>query len=126
MTKMEDDQNERRPKWKTTKMKDDQNGRRPKWKTIKMEDNQNERRPKLKMTKMEDDYNGILPKWSTTKIRDNQNERCLGGISAKNIKEMWCLRQNKDSICHQMWFLEDKGASYPRFARFLFLHFISN
>ena len=32
---MEDDQNGRRPKWKTTKMEDDQNGRRPKWKTNK-------------------------------------------------------------------------------------------
>merc|ERR1711888_38038 len=40
---MEDDQNGRRPKWKTTKMEDDQNGRRPKWKTTKMEDNQNGR-----------------------------------------------------------------------------------
>ena len=28
MTKMEDDQNGRPPKWKTTKMEDDQNGRR--------------------------------------------------------------------------------------------------
>merc|ERR1712055_1174639 len=37
-TKMKDDQNGRRPKWKTTKMEDDQNGRRPKWKTTKMED----------------------------------------------------------------------------------------
>ena len=26
---MEDDQDGRRPKWKTTKMEDDQNGRRP-------------------------------------------------------------------------------------------------
>ena len=34
---MEDDQNVRRPKWKTTKMEDDQNGRRPKWKVIKTE-----------------------------------------------------------------------------------------
>ena len=33
-----------------TKMDDDQNGRRPKWKTIKMEDNQNGKRPKWKMT----------------------------------------------------------------------------
>merc|ERR1711895_144757 len=41
--KMEDDQNGRRPKWKTTKMEDDQNGRRPKWKTTKMEDDQNGR-----------------------------------------------------------------------------------
>ena len=37
---MEDDQNGRRPKWKTNKMKDDQNERRPKWKTTKMEDDQ--------------------------------------------------------------------------------------
>ena len=29
-TKMEDDQNGGRLKWKTTKMEDDQNGRRPK------------------------------------------------------------------------------------------------
>ena len=29
---MEDDQNGRRPKWKTTKLEDDQNGRQPKWK----------------------------------------------------------------------------------------------
>ena len=43
---MEDDQNRRRPKWKTTKMKDDQNGRRPKLKTTKMEDDQNGRRPR--------------------------------------------------------------------------------
>ena len=28
---MEDNQNGRRPKWKTTEMEDDQNGRRPKW-----------------------------------------------------------------------------------------------
>ena len=28
---MEDDQNGRRLKWKTTKMEDDQNGRGPKW-----------------------------------------------------------------------------------------------
>ena len=37
---MEDDQNGRRPKWKTTKMEDEQNGRRPKWKTTKTEDDQ--------------------------------------------------------------------------------------
>ena len=54
---MEDDQNGRRPKWKTTKMEDDQNGGRPKWKTTKMEENQNGSRPKLKTTKMEDDHN---------------------------------------------------------------------
>ena len=44
--KMEDDQNGRRPKLKTTKIEDDQNGRRPKWKTTKMEDDQNGRQPK--------------------------------------------------------------------------------
>ena len=32
---MEDDQNERLPKWKTIKMKDNENGRRPKLKTTK-------------------------------------------------------------------------------------------
>ena len=37
MTKMENNQNRRRPKWKTTKMEEDQNGRRPKWKTTKMD-----------------------------------------------------------------------------------------
>merc|ERR1712215_223518 len=42
--------------WKTTKMEDDQNGRRPKWKTTKMEDDQNGRRQKWKTTKMNDDH----------------------------------------------------------------------
>ena len=37
MSKMEDDQNERRPKQKKTKIKDDQNGRRQKCKSTKME-----------------------------------------------------------------------------------------
>ena len=60
MTTMEDDQ-----KWKTTKMKENQNGIRPKWKTTKwkttkMEDDQ--RQPKWKTTKMEDDQNGRRPK----------------------------------------------------------------
>ena len=32
---MEDNQNERQPKWKTTKMEDNQNGRGQKWKTTK-------------------------------------------------------------------------------------------
>ena len=51
---MEDNQNERRPKWKLTKMEDDQNGRRdqngirPKWK--KYQNGKN--------TKMEK-----IPKW---------------------------------------------------------------
>ena len=31
-------------------MEDDQNGRQPKWKTTKMEDDQNCRQPKCKMT----------------------------------------------------------------------------
>ena len=35
---MEDDQNVREPKWKTTKMEDKQNGRRLNQKTTKMED----------------------------------------------------------------------------------------
>ena len=46
---MEDEQNGRRPKWKTTKMEDDENGRRLKWKTTKTEDDRNGRRPKWKM-----------------------------------------------------------------------------
>merc|ERR1711888_4249 len=70
---MEDDQNGRRPKWKTTKMEDDQNGRRPKWKTTKMEDDQNGRRSKWKTTKIEDDQNGRQTKWKTTKMEDDQN-----------------------------------------------------
>merc|ERR1711895_426458 len=63
---MEDDQNGRRPKWKTTKMENDQNGRRPKWKTTKMEDKQNGRRPKWKMNKMEDDQNVRIEKAGVT------------------------------------------------------------
>ena len=47
-------------------MEDDQNGRRLKWKTTKMEDKQNERRPKWKMTKMEDDQNVRLEKAGVT------------------------------------------------------------
>ena len=53
---MEDDQNGRRFKWKTTKLKtnkmeddqnvDDQNRRQTKWMTTKIEDKQNGRRPK--------------------------------------------------------------------------------
>ena len=42
---MEDDQNERRPEWKTTKMENDQNGRQPKWNTTKMEEDQMEYDP---------------------------------------------------------------------------------
>ena len=47
-------------------MEDDQNEIRPKWKTTKMEDDQNWKWPKLKTSKMEDDQNGIWPKWKTT------------------------------------------------------------
>ena len=50
---MEDDQNGRRLKWKTTEMADNRNGRRPKWKMTKMEDDQKERRPKWKTTMIE-------------------------------------------------------------------------
>ena len=46
-------------------MEDYQNGRRPKWKTTKIEDDQIGRRQKLKTTKMEDDQNGGGPKWKT-------------------------------------------------------------
>ena len=37
------------------KMEDDQNGRRPKWKSTKMDDNQNGIRPKWKMTRLKHD-----------------------------------------------------------------------
>ena len=81
---MEDNQNGRRPKWKTTKIEEDRNGRR-KWKTTKnnliggppklkmtlMEDNQNRRRPKQKTKKMEDKENGRRPKWNTPKMEDD-------------------------------------------------------
>ena len=43
-TKMEYNQNGRRPKSNTTKILDDQNGRCPKWKTTKMEDDQSGKR----------------------------------------------------------------------------------
>merc|ERR1711888_457867 len=84
---MEDDQNGRRPKWKTTKMEDDQNGRRPKRKTTKMKDDQNERRSKWKTTKTEDnqkedDQNGRRPKWKTTKMEDDQN----GKLPSRNYQ----------------------------------------
>merc|ERR1712030_313561 len=73
LPKMEDDQNGRRPKWKTTKTEYDQNGRRPKrkttkWKTAKLEDDQNGRPPKLKTTKMEDDQNGRRTKWKSISV----------------------------------------------------------
>ena len=46
-------------------MEDDQNGRPPKWKTTKMED------LKWKMIRMEDDKNGGQQKWKTTKMEDD-------------------------------------------------------
>ena len=66
---MEEDQNGRQPKLKTTKMEDDQNGRRPKGKKTK-----NERRLKWMATKVEifeislKEYNlnGRLSNWKTT------------------------------------------------------------
>ena len=45
-------------------MEDDQNGRQPKRKTTKIED-----------TKMKNNQNGRRPKWKTTKIEDDQNGR---------------------------------------------------
>ena len=39
-TKMEENQDERRPRWKTSKMEDDNDGRRPRWKTTRTEDEQ--------------------------------------------------------------------------------------
>ena len=42
-------------------MEDDQNGRRPKWKTTKMKDDQIQRRPSWKMTKMEEDWASVSP-----------------------------------------------------------------
>ena len=44
MTKLEDDKNGRRQKWKMSKMENDPNGRQPNWKATKMEDEQNGRR----------------------------------------------------------------------------------
>ena len=43
-----------------TEIEDDQNGRLPKLKTTKMEDDQNERISKWKMTKMEDDLDRCI------------------------------------------------------------------
>ena len=83
---MDDDQNVRRPKWKTTKTKDDQNGRRPKWKTTKMEHDQNGRRPKWKTTKMESNQNGTRPKWRNIKIEDNKNVRRLKWKTKRRFK----------------------------------------
>ena len=93
---MKDDQNGRRPKWKTTKMEDDQNGRRPKWKTTKMKDNQNGRQPKSKTTKMEDDQNGRRPKWKTTKMEVNKMENNI----KKYKNQEWVIIKNAErSIC---------------------------
>ena len=55
-------------------MEDDQNGRRPKWKTTRIEDDQNARQQKWKTTKMEDNQNGIRPKWKTTKMKVKKNQ----------------------------------------------------
>ena len=76
-------------------MNDDQIGRRLKWKTTKMEDNKNGRQPKWKTNRVEDDKNGRNPKCRTTKMEVK-----------KNLVRV---------------FSKDKGASYPRFARFFIL-----
>ena len=59
---MEDDQNGRRPKWKTIKLE------QKNWKMTKIEDDSNGRRTKWKTTQMEDDQNGRQAKWKTTKM----------------------------------------------------------
>merc|ERR1712215_323723 len=56
-----------------SKIEDNRNGRRPKWKKTEMEDDRNRRQPKWKTTKMEDDRNGRRPEWKTTKTEDNKN-----------------------------------------------------
>merc|ERR1711895_182868 len=120
---MEDDQNGRRPKWKTTKMEDDQNGRRPKWKTTKMEDDQNGRRPKWKTTKMkttkvEDDQNGRRPKWKTTIMEDDQNgiqpkwkqrRIKLGYFQRVRVLHIFALQDffTKCPFCHNGFFNEN-------------------
>ena len=84
MTKMEDDQNGRRPKLKTTKteddQKDDQNGRRQKQKTTKIEDDQMEDDQKWKTTKMEDDQNGRRPKSSKYLLLDTLFQIILSAL----------------------------------------------
>ena len=55
-------------------MEDDQNGRRPKWKTTKMEDHLNERRPKLKTTSMEvNKIEDNIKKYKKQELCDNKN-----------------------------------------------------
>ena len=63
MTKMEDNQNERRPKWNTTKMEDCQNGGRSKRKMTKMADKQNGR------FKMKDDPNGKRQTYNLNELK---------------------------------------------------------
>ena len=48
---MEEELNERQPRWKTTLMEDNLKGRRPQWKTTSIEDNLYGRLPQLKTTK---------------------------------------------------------------------------
>ena len=96
---MEDDQNGRRPKWKTTKIEDNQNGRRSKWKTTKMEDDQNGRRPKWKTSIMEDDQNGIQPKWKQRRIK-------LGYFQRVRVLHIFALRDffTKCPLSHNGFF----------------------
>merc|ERR1711895_353323 len=103
MTTMEDDQNRRRPKWKTTKMEDDQNGRRPKWKTTKMEDDQNGRRPtvnragvlcsELTSTKKEED---LTPIFTSIALKCDYIKAGLG------IKMLW-RKSLDENVSRQKW-----------------------
>ena len=58
-----------------------------------------------------------------TKIKYNQNKRqskwkMFGWHKCQNIKVIGYILQNIDSIIRKILLSEDKGASYPRFARF--------
>ena len=61
---------------------DNQNGRRPKWKTSKIEDDQNGRRPKWKMTNMKDEQYGRQPIWKVKNVFLTQQNSGfpLGGV----------------------------------------------
>ena len=89
---MEDDQNGRRPKWKTTKMEAEQNGRlnilsQPNQPELNILSKPNQlqlnillqpNQPELDILsqpKLEDDHNGRWPKWKTTKMEDDQKQR---------------------------------------------------
>ena len=50
-------------------MEDEQNGRRPEWKTTKIDDDQNGRQPKWNMTKLKDDPNFVQTVGASTQVR---------------------------------------------------------